>query len=74
MAGLLACRLAGDHALHLTDIRLVSTTRSAKIISAELVAANAELGNMIWDARLYMLDDQIVGLLVLAGGSLQTEP
>ena len=50
----------------LTGMRLAMGNSFVTIIAAELVAANAGLGRMIWDARLYMLVDQIfVALLVL---------
>jgi NitT/TauT family transport system permease protein len=50
----------------LTGMRLAMGNSFVTIIAAELVAANLGLGKMIWDARLYMLVDQIfVALLVL---------
>ncbi len=50
----------------LTGMRLAMGNSFVTIVAAELVAANAGLGKMIWDARLYMLVDQIfVALLVL---------
>ena len=50
----------------LTGMRLAMGNSFVTIIAAELIAANAGLGKMIWDARLYMLVDQIfVALLVL---------
>jgi NitT/TauT family transport system permease protein len=50
----------------LTGMRLAMGNSFVTIIAAELVASNAGLGKMIWDARLYMLVDQIfVALLVL---------
>ena len=50
----------------LTGMRLAMGNSFVTIIAAELVAANAGLGKMIWDARLYMLVDEIfVALLVL---------
>jgi ABC-type nitrate/sulfonate/bicarbonate transport system permease component len=50
----------------LTGMRLAMGNSFVTIIAAELVAANGGLGKMIWDARLYMLVDQIfVALLVL---------
>jgi ABC-type nitrate/sulfonate/bicarbonate transport system permease component len=50
----------------LTGMRLAMGNSFVTIIAAELVAANAGLGKMIWDARLYMLVDNIfVALLVL---------
>jgi ABC-type nitrate/sulfonate/bicarbonate transport system permease component len=50
----------------LTGMGLAMGNSFVTIIAAELVAANAGLGKMIWDARLYMLVDQIfVALLVL---------
>ena len=50
----------------LTGMRLAMANSFTAIIAAELVAANAGLGRMIWDARLYMLVDEIfVALLVL---------
>jgi NitT/TauT family transport system permease protein len=50
----------------LTGMRLAMGNSFVTIIAAELVAANAGLGKMIWAARLYMLVDQMfVALLVL---------
>jgi len=50
----------------LTGMRLAMGNSFVTIIAAELIAANAGLGKMIWDARLYMLVDQIfVALLAL---------
>src|SRR5712691_8848811 len=50
----------------LTGMRLAMGNSFVTIIAAELVAANAGLGKMIWDSRMYMLVDQIfVALLVL---------
>jgi ABC-type nitrate/sulfonate/bicarbonate transport system permease component len=50
----------------LTGMRMAMGNSFVTIIAAELVAANAGLGKMIWDARLYMLVDQIfVALMVL---------
>jgi ABC-type nitrate/sulfonate/bicarbonate transport system permease component len=50
----------------LTGMRLAMGNSFVTIIAAEMVAANAGLGKMIWDARLYMLVDQIfVALLTL---------
>ena len=50
----------------LTGMRLAMANSFVTIIAAELVAANAGLGKMIWDSRMYMLVDQIfVALLVL---------
>jgi NitT/TauT family transport system permease protein len=50
----------------LTGMRLAMGNSFVTIIAAELIAANAGLGKMIWDARLYMLVDQIfVALLTL---------
>jgi NitT/TauT family transport system permease protein len=50
----------------LTGMRMAMGNSFVTIIAAELVAANAGLGKMIWDARLYMLVDNIfVALLVL---------
>jgi ABC-type nitrate/sulfonate/bicarbonate transport system permease component len=50
----------------LTGMRLAMGNAFVTIIAAELIAANAGLGKMIWDARLYMLVDQIfVALLTL---------
>ena len=43
----------------LTGMRLAMGNSFVTIIAAELVAANVGLGKMIWDARLYMLVDQI---------------
>lgn len=50
----------------LTGMRLAMGNAFVTIVAAELIAANAGLGKMIWDARLYMLVDQIfVALLTL---------
>jgi NitT/TauT family transport system permease protein len=50
----------------LTGMRLGMGNSFVTIVAAELIAANAGLGKMIWDARLYMLVDQIfVALLTL---------
>jgi len=50
----------------LTGMRLAMGNAFVTIVAAELIAANAGLGRMIWDARLYMLVDQIfVALLTL---------
>jgi NitT/TauT family transport system permease protein len=50
----------------LTGMRLAMGNSFVTIVAAELVAANAGLGKMIWDSRLYMLVDNIfVALLVL---------
>jgi NitT/TauT family transport system permease protein len=50
----------------LTGMRLAMGNSFVTIVAAELVAANAGLGKMIWDARLYMLVDNIfVALLTL---------
>jgi len=50
----------------LTGMRLAMGNSFVTIVAAELVAANSGLGRMIWDARLYMLVDQIfVALLTL---------
>src|SRR5881409_1557779 len=50
----------------LTGMRLAMTNSFVTIVAAELVAANNGLGKMLWDARLYMLvDDIFVALLVL---------
>lgn len=50
----------------LTGMRLAMGNSFVTIIAAELIAANQGLGKMIWDARLYMLVDQIfVALLTL---------
>jgi NitT/TauT family transport system permease protein len=47
-------------------MRLAMANSFTSIIAAELVAANAGLGRMIWDARLYMMvDDIFVALIVL---------
>lgn len=51
----------------LTGMRLAMGNSFVTIIAAELVAANAGLGKMIWDARLYMLVDQIFVALVVLG-------
>ena len=58
----------------LTGMRLAMGNSFVTIIAAELIAANAGLGKMIWDARLYMLVDQIfVALLVLGGLGFTTD-
>lgn len=50
----------------LRGMRLGMGNSFVTIVAAELIAANAGLGKMIWDARLYMLVDQIfVALLTL---------
>ncbi len=50
----------------LTGMRLAMGNSFVTIVAAELIAANAGIGKMIWDARLYMLVDQIfVALLAL---------
>ena len=50
----------------LTGMRLAMGNSFVTIVAAELIASNAGLGKMIWDARLYMLVDQIfVALLTL---------
>jgi ABC-type nitrate/sulfonate/bicarbonate transport system permease component len=50
----------------LTGMRLAMGNAFVTIVAAELIVANAGLGKMIWDARLYMLVDQIfVALLTL---------
>jgi ABC-type nitrate/sulfonate/bicarbonate transport system permease component len=50
----------------LTGMRLAMTNSFVTIVAAELVAANNGLGKMLWDARLYMLvDDIFVALLAL---------
>lgn len=50
----------------LTGMRLAMTNSFVTIVAAELVAANNGLGKMLWDARLYMLvDDIFVALLTL---------
>src|SRR5437899_1933105 len=50
----------------LTGMGLAMTNSFVTIVAAELVAANNGLGKMLWDARLYMLvDDIFVALLVL---------
>ena len=51
----------------LTGMRLAMGNSFVTIIAAELVAANAGLGKMIWDARLYMLVDQIFVALLMLG-------
>ena len=59
----------------LTGMRLAMANSFVTIIAAELVAANAGLGKMIWDARMYMLVDQIfVALLVLGLARLHRRP
>ena len=51
----------------LTGMRLAMGNSFVTIIAAELVAANAGLGRMIWDARLYSLVDDIFVALVVLG-------
>ena len=51
----------------LTGMRLAMGNSFVTIIAAELVAANVGLGKMIWDARLYMLVDQIFVALLMLG-------
>jgi ABC-type nitrate/sulfonate/bicarbonate transport system permease component len=51
----------------LTGMRLAMGNSFVTIIAAELIAANAGLGKMIWDARLFMLVDQIFVALVVLG-------
>ncbi len=51
----------------LTGMRAAMGNSFITIIAAELIAANAGLGKMIWDARLFMLVDQIFVALVLLG-------
>jgi ABC-type nitrate/sulfonate/bicarbonate transport system permease component len=51
----------------LTGMRLAMANSFTTIIAAELIAASAGLGKMIWDGRLYMLVDQIFVALVVLG-------
>jgi NitT/TauT family transport system permease protein len=51
----------------LTGMRSAMGNSFITIIAAELIAANAGLGKMIWDARLFMLVDQIFVALVMLG-------
>ena len=51
----------------LTGMRLAMANSFVTIVAAELVAANDGLGKMIWDARLFMLVDQIFVALVVLG-------
>jgi NitT/TauT family transport system permease protein len=51
----------------LTGMRLAMANSFTSIIAAELVAANAGLGRMIWDARLYMMVDDIFVALIALG-------
>jgi NitT/TauT family transport system permease protein len=51
----------------LTGMRAAMGNSFITIIAAELIAANAGLGKMIWDARLFMLVDQIFVALVMLG-------
>jgi NitT/TauT family transport system permease protein len=51
----------------LTGMRAAMGNSFITIVAAELIAANAGLGKMIWDARLYMLIDQIFVALMLLG-------
>src|SRR6478672_5466890 len=64
---IMSCRSGRSPASYiLTGVRLAMGNSFVTIIAAELVAANAGLGKMMGDARLYMLVDQIfVALLVL---------
>jgi len=50
----------------LTGMRIAMQNAFTTIVAAELVAANAGIGKMLWDARLFMLvDDIFVSLLAL---------
>jgi ABC-type nitrate/sulfonate/bicarbonate transport system permease component len=51
----------------LTGMRGAMGNSFITIVAAELIAANAGLGKMIWDARLFMLVDQIFVALVMLG-------
>jgi ABC-type nitrate/sulfonate/bicarbonate transport system permease component len=51
----------------LTGMRAAMGNSFITIIAAELIAANAGLGKMIWDARLFMLVDQIFVALMMLG-------
>src|SRR5258708_902460 len=51
----------------LTGMRAAMGNSFITIIAAELIAANAGLGKMIWDARLFMLVDQIFVALMTLG-------
>jgi NitT/TauT family transport system permease protein len=51
----------------LTGMRVALANAFTTIVAAELVAANHGIGTMLWNARLYMLvDDIFVALLTLA--------
>jgi NitT/TauT family transport system permease protein len=51
----------------LTGMRVAMANAFTTIVAAELVAANVGIGTMLWNARLYMLvDDIFVALAVLA--------
>lgn len=51
----------------LTGMRVAMANAFTTIVAAELVAANAGIGTMLWNARLFMLiEDIFVALLTLA--------
>lgn len=51
----------------LTGMRIAMANSFTTIVAAELVAANEGLGKMLWDARLYMLIDDIFVALICLG-------
>ena len=58
----------------LTGMRIAMGNSFATIVSAEMLGANAGLGQMIWTARLFMLiDDVFVGLFTLGALGFLTD-
>jgi ABC-type nitrate/sulfonate/bicarbonate transport system permease component len=51
----------------LTGMRIAMANSFTTIVAAELVAANDGLGKMLWDARLFMLVDDIFVALICLG-------
>lgn len=51
----------------LTGMRIAMANSFTTIVAAELVAANNGLGKMLWDARLFMLIDEIFVALISLG-------
>ena len=51
----------------ITDMRLAMGNSFVTIVSAEMVAANAGIGYLIWSSRLYMRTDQIFVAIVALG-------
>ena len=51
----------------LTGMRIAMANSFTTIVAAELVASNEGLGKMLWDARLYMLIDDIFVALICLG-------